>query len=413
MVLIFSQIKGKLIGDPDRSLSEAYQIAITINSLENDYANQVSTHSKGSRTDYSSYILEEIESNIAILQHKISEFHGANVNSDRLSYYYAEKLIFIEGILAKYKLNNRAFSSNAIDVRSTPMRSTIFPQIPMRNFTPSPAAERENEPTFSGKPKILPRSIGRTVDKLKKDFTPQAEKQVLRDFRRSRSKTFIAAKVLVMLIVIPLLAHLLSKTLIVMPIVEHTRAESESEIFLHAEMKEEALKEIQIFEDELKLETMFHHAPPMSPEVKEEKIKEKVAEIEEEYRHKSNSAISNVFADIFGLIAFALVVFFQRKEIQTLKSFIDNIVYGLSDGAKAFAIILLTDIFVGFHSPHGWEVLLETLASHLGIPANKSAISLFIATVPVILDTIFKYWIFRSLSRMSPSTVATLKDMNE
>jgi hypothetical protein len=33
----------------------------------------------------------------------------------------------------------------------------------------------------------------------------------------------------------------------------------------------------------------------------------------------------------------------------------DEIVYGLSDSAKAFIIILFTDMFVGFHSPHGWE----------------------------------------------------------
>ena len=70
-------------------------------------------------------------------------------------------------------------------------------------------------------------------------------------------------------------------------------------------------------------------------------------------------------------------------------------------------------MFVGFHSPHGWEVLLESLSNHLGVAANHSAISLFIATVPVVMDTMMKYWIFRYLSRMSASTVATLKEMNE
>ncbi|MBC7516641.1 MAG: proton extrusion protein PcxA, partial [Alkalinema sp. FL-bin-369] len=78
-----------------------------------------------------------------------------------------------------------------------------------------------------------------------------------------------------------------------------------------------------------------------------------------------------------------------------------------------FIIILFTDIFVGFHSPHGWEVLLEGVAQHFGLDANRSYISLFIATFPVILDTIFKYWIFRYLNRISPSAVATYKEMNE
>ncbi|MEM9151876.1 MAG: proton extrusion protein PcxA, partial [Cyanobacteria bacterium P01_F01_bin.3] len=83
------------------------------------------------------------------------------------------------------------------------------------------------------------------------------------------------------------------------------------------------------------------------------------------------------------------------------------------DSAKAFIIILLTDTFVGFHSPHGWEVLLEGVADHLGLPANRNFIFLFIATFPVILDTVFKYWIFRYLNRISPSAVATYKTMNE
>jgi hypothetical protein len=151
----------------------------------------------------------------------------------------------------------------------------------------------------------------------------------------------------------------------------------------------------------------------MAPEIMEEKVQAKANEIAEEFHHKTNNAIANVFADVFGLIAFGLVLFFRKKDINLLKSFLDNLVYGLSDSAKAFGIILFTDIFVGFHSPHGWEVLLEGMANHLGVAPNKSAISLFIATVPVLMDTVLKYWIFRYLSRMSPSTVATLKEMNE
>jgi hypothetical protein len=67
---------------------------------------------------------------------------------------------------------------------------------------------------------------------------------------------------------------------------------------------------------------------------------------------------------------------------------------------------------VGFHSPEGWTVLLEGISEHLGLPAQQKFIDLFIATFPVILATIFKYWIFRYLNRVSPSSVATLRNMN-
>jgi hypothetical protein len=101
-----------------------------------------------------------------------------------------------------------------------------------------------------------------------------------------------------------------------------------------------------------------------------------------------------------------------QRDIQVLKGFIDELVYGLSDSAKAFAIILFTDVFVGFHSPEGWTVLLGGVAHHLGLPAQENFIMLFIATFPVVLATIFKYWIFRYLNRVSPSSVATLRNMN-
>ncbi|MFM7371562.1 MAG: proton extrusion protein PcxA, partial [Sphaerospermopsis kisseleviana] len=154
-------------------------------------------------------------------------------------------------------------------------------------------------------------------------------------------------------------------------------------------------------------------APELSPEKIKAEVKNKAIEISEEFRYQSSSAISNVFADVISLISFAMVIALSKKDIVFIQSLLDKIVYGLSDSAKAFLIILITDIFVGFHSPHGWEVLLEGVAQHLGLPASRNAIFLFIATFPVILNTIFKYWIFRYLSRLSPSALATLKEMDE
>ena len=113
----------------------------------------------------------------------------------------------------------------------------------------------------------------------------------------------------------------------------------------------------------------------------------------------------------FGLLGFVLVCLFGQRDIQVLRGFIDEVIYGLSDSAKAFGIILFTDIFVGFHSPEGWTVLLDGIAHHLGLPARENFILLFIATFPVVLATIFKYWIFRYLNRVSPSSVATLRNM--
>jgi hypothetical protein len=128
---------------------------------------------------------------------------------------------------------------------------------------------------------------------------------------------------------------------------------------------------------------------------------------------KSAEAVKNWFADLLSIVTFAWLIANGKQQIAALKSFLDDLISGLSDTAKAFIIILLTDTFVGFHSPHGWEIILEATAKHLGIPENREFNSLFISTFPVLMDTLFKYWIFRYLNGQSPSAVATYKTMNE
>ncbi|MBR8837587.1 MAG: CemA family protein [Stigonema ocellatum SAG 48.90 = DSM 106950] len=266
---------------------------------------------------------------------------------------------------------------------------------------------------LSQKKGALPRSIARTIHKLKADFSPQAEEQFVREFRISRNKTRAALRFLLLLVIVPLLTHNLSKLLLVSPIVERMRGENTPQIFLNYAMEEEALSELKKFEKKLRFQSLLHQEPSLSAEIIEEKVKEKAIEIAKEFREKSNSTISNVFANLISLIAFAVVVATSRREIAILKSFIDEIVYGISDSAKAFLIIMSTDIFVGFHSPDGWEVILEGVTESFGLPANRSAIFIFIATVPVILNSIFKYLIFNYLSRMSPSSLATMKEMDD
>jgi hypothetical protein len=266
---------------------------------------------------------------------------------------------------------------------------------------------------ISDKTGVFPRSIGRTISRIKTELNPKSEEEVVKKFRNSSRKTKTAIRFVIVLIIVPVLTQQVSKQFLVSPLIERFRGESEVPIFINSEMKEEALRELQSFEEELKFDSLIKGSPQIAPEVMSERVREKAKEIAEEFQHKSRDAIGNIFADLLGIGAFATVIITNKKGIIALKSFIDDLVYGLSDSAKAFIIILFTDVFVGFHSPHGWEVVLEGLANHLGIAANKSAISLFIATVPVFLDTVFKYWIFRYLSRISPSAVATLRNMNE
>jgi hypothetical protein len=274
-------------------------------------------------------------------------------------------------------------------------------------------ATSDSREGLSDRVNVLPRSILRTVDRIRQDLDPNAEEEVVQEFRTSKARTTTAIRFLLLLVIVPLLTQQFTKTFLVGPVVDHFRQDQQAEVFLNVEMEEEALHELQQFEERLRFEVLIGKAPPLSELNIERQVREKATEIDEEYRQRSADAIKNIFADLMAAGAFALLLITRKQDVANLKSFMDEIVYGLSDSAKAFIIILFTDVFVGFHSPHGWEVLLEGLSRHLGFPANREFIFLFIATFPVILDTVFKYWIFRYLNRISPSAVATYKNMNE
>nr|YP_010419305.1 envelope membrane protein [Hesperocnide tenella]USG52667.1 envelope membrane protein [Hesperocnide tenella] len=96
-----------------------------------------------------------------------------------------------------------------------------------------------------------------------------------------------------------------------------------------------------------------------------------------------------------------------------LNSCLQEFLYNLSDTIKAFFILLLTDLCIGFHSPHGWELIIGSIYRDFGFDHYNQIISGVVSTFPVILDTIFKYLIFHYLNRVSPSLVVIYHSMND
>ncbi|MEH2349609.1 MAG: proton extrusion protein PcxA [Nostoc sp.] len=423
---------------PERSLHEAYDAALKIKEIEDKHFN-------GNKIDidsatYSKSVMDYFESDLnkllKIAKMRLTEFRGSrwflNEENQKAAEkagiehpspsLVLEKLNFIDLVISKYTINSEQITSNALVVKppnlpvniisdeKSPIVNapTLPPKIPTQDSDKKPQPKSKAETTG-----VLPRSILSTLTRLQVELDPNAEKEVIQNFRETQRRTIISIRFILLLIIVPLLTHQIAKAFVVGPSVEHFRNSEQMQIFLNSEMEEEALEELERFEEKLKFENLIRNAPPLSSEQMEAEMANKAVELAEEFRHESSNAIKNVFADMFSVGSFIWLLLVSKSSIAVVKDFFDNIVYGLSDSAKAFIIILFTDIFVGFHSPHGWEVLLEGVSRHWGLPANRDFIFLFIATFPVILDTIFKYWIFRYLNRISPSAVATYRNMNE
>lgn len=103
----------------------------------------------------------------------------------------------------------------------------------------------------------------------------------------------------------------------------------------------------------------------------------------------------------------------RNEELVILNSWAHEFLYNLSDTIKAFSILFLIDLCTGYHSTHGWELMIGSVYNDFGFFHNDQILSVLVSILPPIVDAIFKYSIFSYLSRVSPSLVVIYNSMNE
>ncbi len=457
----------------DRALDEAYKAALKIKAIEDEHfgGEQIVIPADYTKNQVATYFQNDLNKYLNIARIRLAEFQTSrtvtgnnypqppdsqqftsrgfnDINPYTQDIEYEarilEKLSFIDEILTRYADTPWSDNSNqqrsslgerAIDFIAPPAESSslslggtadrnrdrsanIVPPatttLGRRQSNRQPnRLDRSNENLNNDKKALIDISLINTFRRIQQDLNPNADIQVLENYRTSQGKTRTALRFILMLILVPLLMHYISKLVVIGPVIDAYRSYRHADVFLNVNLEQEAFEELEMFEKQIKFKQMVGLVPKLTTEQLEEKVKEKAAEVKVSFYRQSAEAVKNWFADIIAIVTFAWLITHSTKQIAILKSFLDDLVYGLSDTAKAFIIILLTDTFVGFHSPHGWEVILQGTARHLGIAENNEFNSLFIATFPVLMDTVFKYWIFRYLTGQSPSSVATYKSMNE
>lgn len=325
---------------------------------------------------------------------------------------------------------------------------------------PKTKAQRNNLPTSS-------RLFG-GVSQIGKEFSSKYEQEVVQELRVRRSQGRMAVRWLAILFIVPLLVQISVKHAILNPIfVEYSdRYPSKVELSERFEEKfllkfghykeileiksllakatlekekeqpekhkskpesEEALalavygeNSLELMQDTLRFQpgnfrglmSVVASSPEVEAALEEKALEEKALDLWREEREEQLNGLKNIIADGSALAAFAALVYVGRSKLTVLRSFSNRAFLGLNDPTKVFLFILFTDMFVGFHSAEGWEVILESISEHLGFPESKLFINGFIATVPVVIDSCVKFWIFSYLTRYSPSTSAIYERMH-
>ncbi|CAM6040195.1 unnamed protein product [Sphagnum compactum] len=175
--------------------------------------------------------------------------------------------------------------------------------------------------------------------------------------------------------------------------------------------KLQMIEHLKLERQRVRFQAEIGQAPPLSDQELAEHIRHEALHLREELRLENRQAFANIWSDLVAGFTVLLLLVLNSKQVAIMRMTGDRLVTNVSDTGKAFIIILLSDIFLGYHSELGWETVIEMVLDHYGLQADQASIYIFVAIVPVTIDACFKLWVFRYLSRLSASAAATFREM--
>ncbi|KAL2630207.1 hypothetical protein R1flu_014893 [Riccia fluitans] len=282
-------------------------------------------------------------------------------------------------------------------------------------YEPQPEWEKEGVPRDP--PKKPERGMNRTMKELlMRIFENQEEVEEDLDFeeRVFRFTSQSTAKFVTILILVPWAVDFLVHDFVMVPFLRRWVEEvplAARVLDLKESQKLHLIERLKLERQRVRFEAEIGKAPPLTDEELNEHIHEVALELREEVREENRQAFGNLWSDaVAGFTVFLLLVL-NPAQVSIMRMTGDRLFTNISDTGKAFIIILLTDIFLGYHSESGWETVIEMLLEHYGLEASQASIYIFVAIVPVTIDACFKLWVFRFLTRLSPSAAATFREM--
>nr|YP_009548417.1 chloroplast envelope membrane protein [Pityrogramma trifoliata]AYW15238.1 chloroplast envelope membrane protein [Pityrogramma trifoliata] len=260
---------------------------------------------------------------------------------------------------------------------------------------------------------LVPRSVTRTLSRFKAELTDQSNFLVYNDFDLSRNQASASLQYVGFSLFFPLLLREALKYWFLEPWIRGWWNNIQIQVFLNSLQEEKALTQLRETEALLWLDDVIGNFVDMQLQNFDMDARDKTTRLATTYNELTIDLLLQLATDTISIVIFLIFLLPGRKRLAVSNSWIQESFYSLNDTMKAFFILLLTDLCVGFHSPHGWEIIVGSFFEQFGLIPNKYVIPRFVSTFPVILDTVFKYWIFRHLNRTSPSIVATYHTMSE
>ncbi|XP_054786185.1 chloroplast envelope membrane protein isoform X1 [Prosopis cineraria] len=223
-----------------------------------------------------------------------------------------------------------------------------------------------------------------------------------------------SAKFLAVLIIIPWAIDFLVHDYMLMPFLDRyvkTVPLAAQMLDVRRHQKLQMIEELRTERGRFQLEVEIGKSPPLNDEEIWWELRQKALELRDEWRLENRRAFANIWSDMVYGITLFILLYFNQSKVALLKFTGYKIINNISDTGKAFLIILVTDIFLGYHSESGWQTLIEIIVEHYGLEVDQAAITIFVCLVPVIIDACVKLWLFKFLPRLSPRVANIFQEM--
>ncbi|MED6219183.1 hypothetical protein PIB30_033500 [Stylosanthes scabra] len=223
-----------------------------------------------------------------------------------------------------------------------------------------------------------------------------------------------SAKFLAVLIVVPWAIDFLVHDYVLMPFLDIYVKKvplAAQMLDVRRSQKLEMIKELKTESGRFEFEAVIGKAPSLADDEVWWELRHKALELREEWRLENRKAFANIWSDAIYGISLFILLYFNKSKVALLKFTGYKIINNISDTGKAFLIILITDIFLGYHSESGWQTLVEIIAEHYGVEVDETAATIFVCLVPVVIDAWVKLWLFKYLPRLSPKVSNIFEEM--
>nr|YP_009670627.1 chloroplast envelope membrane protein [Passiflora lutea]QCX29913.1 chloroplast envelope membrane protein [Passiflora lutea] len=180
---------------------------------------------------------------------------------------------------------------------------------------------------------------------------------------------------------------------------------SKSETFFNDTQEKSILAKFIELEELLLLDEMIREYPESHLQKFRIEIQKETIEWIKIHNEDRIHTILRFSTNLISFVILSGYYILGKEKLIILNSWVQEFLYNLNDTIKALSILFLSELCIGYHSTGVWELMIGCVCKDFGFTHNDQILPVLASILPVIGDTIFKYWVFDYLNRISPSLV--------